>query len=229
METAKKANRSAKGGRTKNKGGKETILMSYRRTLLKDGKQPTSVFAFCDSIGITENEFYESYGSFEAIESAIWSNYFSTVRTRLGKDNGYSLFSVREKILAFYFTLVDELRADRSFVLFSLRSWKNPALTPTFLRSFKKEFDQWLNGVISEGKANGEIAPRPFFDKQYDKLFWLHLLFILQFWAHDESAGFDKTDAAIEKSVNLALDLIGKGVLDQALDFGKFLYQNSKN
>jgi hypothetical protein len=42
-------------------------------------------------------------------------------------------------------------------------------------------------------------------------------------------ANFEKTDAAIEKSVNLAFDLIGKGILDNALDFGKFLYQNSKN
>ena len=29
--------------------------------------------------------------------------------------------------------------------------------------------------------------------------------------------------------INLAFDLIGKGVLDNALDFGKFLYQNAKN
>jgi hypothetical protein len=57
----------------------------------------------------------------------------------------------------------------------------------------------------------------------------MHFMFILQFWAHDESANFEKTDAAIEKSVNLAFDLIGKGILDNALDFGKFLYQNSKN
>ena len=57
----------------------------------------------------------------------------------------------------------------------------------------------------------------------------MHLLFILKFWSNDESPNFEKTDAAIEKSVTLAFDLIGKGILDNALDFGKFLYQNSKN
>jgi hypothetical protein len=229
METAKRASRSAKGGRTKTKGDKAAILKSYRQILLKEGRQPSSVFTFCESIGIAERDFYDSYGSFGAIESAIWHNYFSSVTDRLKRDSHYSTFSVREKILAFYYTLVDVLRADRSFVVFTLRTWKNPALTPTFLKAFKNEFDQWLNNIIDEGKANGEVASRPFFDKQYDKLFWLHLLFILQFWDHDTSAGFEKTDAAIEKSVNLAADLIGKGVLDQALDFGKFLYQNSKN
>jgi hypothetical protein len=42
----------------------------------------------------------------------------------------------------------------------------------------------------------------------------------------DTSNAFEKTDAAIEKSVNLAMDLMGKSPLDAALDFGKFLFQN---
>ena len=79
---------------------------------------------------------------------------------------------------------------------------------------------------MNAGKGNGEIATRPVLDKRYPQLFWLHLGFILIFWKEDSSAGFEKTDAAIEKSVNLAFDLIGKGAVDTAIDFGKFLYQN---
>jgi hypothetical protein len=56
----------------------------------------------------------------------------------------------------------------------------------------------------------------------------MHLGFLLLFWRDDESAGFEKTDAAIEKSVNLAFDLIGKGAVDSAFDFAKFLYQAKK-
>jgi hypothetical protein len=58
---------------------------------------------------------------------------------------------------------------------------------------------------------------------------WFHLHFILRFWCNDDSRDFEKTDEAIEKSVNLAFDLIGKGVLDNAFDFGKFLFQQAKN
>ena len=50
--------------------------------------------------------------------------------------------------------------------------------------------------------------------------------FLLLFWRDDDSAGFEKTDAFVEKSVNLAFDLIGKGALDSAIDFAKFLYQS---
>ncbi len=121
------------------------------------------------------------------------------------------------------------LKSDRSFVLHQLKSVKNPATTPTFLKGFKASFEEWITSVLNEGKGTGEIAMRPFIDKRYNSLFWIHLMFILQFWSKDDSANFEKTDAAIEKSVTLAFDLMGKGVLDNAIDFGKFLYQNSKN
>jgi hypothetical protein len=63
-------------------------------------------------------------------------------------------------------------------------------------------------------------------DKRYPQLFWIHMGFMLIFWKDDGSPGFESTDAAIEKSVNLAFDLIGKGAVDTAIDFAKFLYQN---
>jgi hypothetical protein len=52
--------------------------------------------------------------------------------------------------------------------------------------------------------------------------------FVLMFWVKDESAEFEKTDEAIEKSVNLAFDLMGKGVVDNVFEFGKFLFQQAK-
>jgi hypothetical protein len=54
----------------------------------------------------------------------------------------------------------------------------------------------------------------------------MQLAFLLMFWRDDNSPAFEQTDAAIEKSVNLAFDLIGKGAIDSMLDFAKFLYQS---
>jgi hypothetical protein len=82
-----------------------------------------------------------------------------------------------------------------------------------------------VNDLVTEGKDTTEVAERPF-TNQYEKAFWLHFLFITRFWVNDDSSDFEKTDAAIEKSVNLAFDLVGKGPLDSMLDFAKFLFQN---
>ncbi len=223
METSKKS--KGKAANT----SEETIRAAYRKYVLTHGKQPASVFSFCEGLGMPEDEFYTQFGSFESLEKSIWTAYATQVRERLLADENYAGFSAREKILSFHFTLAEMLKADRSFVLLQLKSWKNPAQLPVFLKGFKTIFDDWIKGVITQGIQNGEVAKRPLLDQRYDGLFWLHLMFILQFWSHDESANFEKTDAAIEKSVNLAFDLIGKGILDNALDFGKFLYQSSKN
>ncbi len=82
-----------------------------------------------------------------------------------------------------------------------------------------------MTGIINEGIKNGEIAKRPYLDKRYPQIFWTHFALMLLYWKEDESASFEKTDAYIEKSVRLAFDLIGKGVIDSALDFAKFIYQ----
>lgn len=220
MESAKK---------TKSKKTDTNLLQAYREHLLMEGKRPATVFKFCKELGIEESMFYRQYASFEALEKAIWAGYVIDTRQKMEADSAYVKFSAREKILTFYFMLAESLKSDRSFVLHQLGGIKTPAITPPFLKGFKKVFEEWVDAVLAEGKATGEIAKRPFLENQYANVFWLHMMFILQFWAHDDSADFEKTDIAIEKSVTLAFDLIGKGVLDNALDFGKFLYQHSKN
>lgn len=222
METTKKAKRKSGGSTT------DKILAAYRQHVLTEGKQPGSVFVFCQSLGIQEGAFYDSFGSFDAIDKAIWKGYFDTTRDRLSADSSYASFSLREKILAFYFTLAEVLKNDRSFAIHGLKAAKHSVFPPAFIKTFQDEFTGWLNPILQEGKQQGEVATRPMLDNRYDKLFVVHLMFILQFWSHDDSTGFEQTDAAIEKSVNLAMDLIGKGILDNALDFGKFLYQHAR-
>jgi len=41
----------------------------------------------------------------------------------------------------------------------------------------------------------------------------------------DESPSFEKTDVAIEKSVNTIFDLFDNTPLNNVLDFGKFLWK----
>ena len=224
MEATKKTRQKSSAGLTS-----EKISAAYREYLLTEGKQPASVFKFCKDIGVSEDEFYKHFGSFDAIDKSIWKGYIDKTRKRLESDESYASFSAREKILTFYFALAEVLKSDRSFVLHQMKMASNPVIMPNSLKGFKSAFEEWITGVLNEGKNSGEVAKRPFIDQRYQNLFWLHLMFIVQFWSKDESANFENTDAAIEKSINLAFDLIGKGVLDNAIDFGKFLYQNARN
>lgn len=223
METTKKTQKKAKSSVTAG-----SISQSYKEYVLSHG-HPSSVFIFCKEIGISESTFYEYFGSFEGVERSIWLDYISQTKAGLESDKSFEGFTSREKILAFYYGLAEVLKNDRSFVLHQLKGREKQFGIPTFLKGFKSAFDEWIKAVIASGVLTGEIARRPQLDERYHVLFWAHLMFILQFWFKDNSANFENTDAAIEKSVNLAFDLIGKGVLDNAIDFGKFLFQTAKN
>lgn len=203
------------------------IELAYVDYLLNNGERPPSVFKFCHDLGIGEDEFYNYFGSFSGLERKIWKGFIDKTVLRLQADQTYPSFSAREKILAFYYTLFEELKSSRSFVLVQLGNKFKPELTPEFLKDFRSAYESFIESVLSNGKTNGEIANRPYLDKRYPQLFWLHLGFILYFWTHDNSPAFESSDAAIEKSVNLAFDLIGKGAVDSMIDFAKFMYQNN--
>ncbi|MEM9859943.1 MAG: TetR family transcriptional regulator C-terminal domain-containing protein, partial [Bacteroidota bacterium] len=144
----------------------------------------------------------------------------------LHADKAYGDYSVREKLLSFYYTLVEVLKKDRSYVLVSLKDLKKKDLSPKFLSAFKSEFKEYIDELVAEGLETEEIVKRPLItDRYYDGL-WLQLMFVINFWLKDDSTNFEKTDAAIEKSVNLSFELMGKGPLDMMVDFAKFLYQN---
>jgi AcrR family transcriptional regulator len=225
MEKSKTA-KTAKAARTKSGAGSEKIKAAYIESVLENGKQPASVYKFCIDYNLKEDAFYSQFGSFEALDKEIWKGYMTRTITSLHGDKSFEAFNAREKMLALYFTLAEVLKANRSFILLQLDNYKKPELVPNFLKEFKSEFEEFVSTILTEGKSKGEVAARPYLDKRYPQLFWVHLSFFLLFWKDDDSKGFEKSDAFIEKSVNLAFDLIGKGAFDTAIDFVKFLYQS---
>jgi hypothetical protein len=203
------------------------IITGYVEYVLEHGKQPASVFKFAKELKMKEEEFYTFFTSFESIKSAVWAKLFDDTIGNLESQEVYKEYSAREKFLGFLFTLVEELKKNRSYLL-SLyggnKGIKN--ILPAEAKTFRHKFKDFANEIILEGKETEEIASRPIISDRYDEALWLQVWFVFQFWIKDSSPSFEKTDAAIEKSVNLAFDLMGKSALDSFIDFAKFLYQN---
>ncbi|HEY8938160.1 MAG TPA: TetR family transcriptional regulator C-terminal domain-containing protein [Cyclobacteriaceae bacterium] len=220
METTKKPK-----GKASTEALDKKIVSAYKEHILLQGSKPVSIYKFCLDLGIKEDDFYNYFGSFEGLENHIWKSFVDDTIARLNSDKTFSSFTARERILAFYYTLFEELKGNRSYILVQLSAHKKLELPPSFLKGFKASYEAFIGSILTEGKSQGEVANRPYLDKRYPQLFWFHISFILLFWKEDSSAGFESTDAAIEKSINLAFDLIGKGAVDSAIDLAKFLYQ----
>ena len=171
METTKKKVKAQKA----NPVSAIEIRNAYRTYVLTEGKKPLSVFAFCKENGMAETDFYAFFGSFEGVEKSIWESYIVDTINRLGGDKDFALFTAREKLLTFYFSLAELLKSDRSFVVHQLKGAKFSGGSPIFLKSFKSAFEGWIEGILNEGKSTGEIAKRPFIDDRYSNVFWMHL------------------------------------------------------
>ena len=205
----------------------EKIKQAFIEYFLENGAHPASIYAFTKKLKMKEVEFYEYYNSFELLETNIWLDFFKDTVTRIESDSIYSGYSVREKLLAFYYTWIEVLKENRSY---ASQTWrlidKRKLKTPTFLTDLKTSFKDFARDLIMEGKESKEVQPRKYLDERYPDALWLQLLMILDFWVKDRSKGFEQTDAMIEKAVNTSFDLMASSALDSVLDFAKFLYQN---
>jgi hypothetical protein len=208
---------------------KEQIQKAYTKYVLEHGRQPVSVFSFANKLNSNEQEFYKFYNSFEGLEQDIWKGFFERTKAKIESQDVYMQYSVREKLLSFYYTFVEELKANRSFILYTVNKYQYSSrrlhTASVELYTFKKTFKEFAEELVREGRATEEIVNRPFLLDRYADGFWMQTLFVLNFWIKDQSQGFEQTDVAIEKAVNTSFDLLGRTPLDSIFDFAKFLYQ----
>lgn len=207
----------------------EKIRQGYITYILENNTVPASVYALCQSIKMKEADFYGHYTSVNVIESDIWKSFFDETVDRIEQDEVYSTYTVREKVLAFYYTWIEVLKPHRSFILVVYQAKKDRGIRLEdfkVLKEFKQAFKEYMGNLVNEGLESGEIAERPYITAQYSKALWVQLLTVLRFWIKDHSKAFEKTDTYIEKAANLGFDLMGQTPFDSALDFMKFAIQS---
>lgn len=204
---------------------KDKIFSIYMDFVLENEAFPKSVYRFCKENKLKEEQFYGHFGSFDALRKAIWNTFFSNTQDLLAKNAAYDTFSNKDKMLTFFFTFFELLTLNRSYVLFALDGNRKILDKVNELRGLRGHIKDFATGLIDEANADKTLK----ITKQSPTLFsegaWLQFLFLLKFWMDDTSAGFEKTDLAIEKSVTTIFDVFDNTPLDNLLDFGKFLYK----
>jgi len=206
----------------------EQIKTGYINYVLTNDEKPKSVYSFVKKLKISEVDFYGFFASFESIEKVIWVELTVETIDTLQQQEVWNQYSSREKILSFFYSYVEVLKKHRSFIIYTLKDSGSKLSTPKVLSGTKTIFENFAENVINEGLETGELADRKFFSKRYKDGLWLQFGFILRFWISDDSAGFEKTDEAIEKGINVTFDLFQHSPIDNLLDYGKFLSRNGK-
>ncbi|HEY9186158.1 MAG TPA: TetR family transcriptional regulator C-terminal domain-containing protein [Salegentibacter sp.] len=219
MSTTKK-NTTTKKSLTSDK-----LISLYMDYVLENEKTPKSVYKFCKDHKLKEEEFYNFFGSFESLQKGIWERFFEHTLKVLESSPEYHEFTNREKMLTFYYTFFEMLAANRSFVLFSLRQYESKLKNLEQLKGLRKQVKHFAQELIKEDNETKNLKVLKQSEAIFSEAAWIQLMFLLNFWMDDNSAKFESTDVAIEKSVNTVFDVFDNTPLERVIDFGKFLWK----
>lgn len=205
------------------------IISFYMNDILEDNHNTKNVYVFCKKNNISESDFYSFFGSLDAVKDSIWVKFLENAVVNLEKDENYSTYSDKNKLLALHFTLFEILTLNRSYITYVLSHEKEGLHTSKQLKKFRIAFKDFIVDIIetttTENKANVTKITKPIFSEGA----WVQFLFILKFWLDDTSKGFEKTDIMIEKSINTVVDLLDTKPLEGLFDLGKFIFKEIKN
>lgn len=188
-------------------------------------RRPENVLEFIKYCGRSEADFYAKHNSIAHLEEQVWVSMADRLIERLSEDETYLAYSVREKTLAFFFGFFEEALKNRTFVLYSAGDLKNPALLR--FKRFKDALTDYFEALAMAAMESKELSSRGNLTRWYAKGALAQFLFLLNFWKNDSSQGFEATDEAIERSVNLIFDLAGMNALESGLGFARFLFRHT--
>lgn len=207
---------------------KTKIKEAYLDYVLTEGVNPTSVYHLSKNKDFTESDFYQIYNTFDAVSKDIWETILQQVFTSLETSDEYAGFSVREKVLSFYFTLVQEFRKQRSYVSYSAKNWARPGTKNAVQISIAKMVGEHFEKLVQEGYETGELINRSLVSSYYSKAMLAQFWLVVDFWIKDTSSDFEDTDAFIEKTINLGFGMMAENTLDKAFDLAKFLWGRTR-
>lgn len=214
----------------KKKAITEDVLVSaYTDYCLTQGKKPNSVYEFAKQNDMEESDFYQFFASFEFLEKQYFVSMFAYTLELLEKNEAYQSYDSANKLSAFCFTFFEMATANRSFVMHMLKEDKNPMKNLGKLSKLREVYLDYALTILEKPIKIEQERVVKIQDKVLQEAAWLQFLSIFNFWMHDESPNFEKTDIFIEKSVKASFDLAYNIPTQSVIDFGKFLWKEQMN
>src|ERR1700761_5860940 len=126
----------------------ESIQNAYIDYVLTEGQQPKSVYIFAKQNEMAEEEFYQFFASFDAIEQHLWTNFAVRTIAEIKTQEVWSQYSAREKALSFFYSFFELLKSSRSFVVYSVKKQPKSFSTPQTFTGIKDVFENFCADLI---------------------------------------------------------------------------------
>ncbi len=200
-------------------------MEAYSELLLTTGERPKTVYLFTQELGIEEADFYHYFSSLERLEQEYLVHFFEESLKLAQKIEGYSQMKTKEKLLNLYYIFFENLAMNRSLIKLLIASMPSKYKKLKALRNAHRNYTatlkiedwNWFEKLPEKLKSHREYSRQ--------EVLWLHFISVFKFWLDDDSPDFEKTDAYIEKSIDLGWEMAAHSWASKFLDFGKFIWQ----
>lgn len=158
------------------------------------------------------------------LKSRFWINLLHNTLPKTEVPNQPAL----ESYMSLLYELLHQLRNHRAFVQIVYRQKSLKTIELKELAAFKKKYLEFIRTIYNRGVLQNEIVNRLLIKNAVVQLFWAQFLFILWYWANDDSNEQQNTDVLVQKAANMLFDFLMRNPIDSTFDFAKFLIKHNK-
>lgn len=182
-----------------------------------------TIHSIAKELDMKSAEIFELFPNRKSILLFFYESRILAYREQKKSIEGYSDFTLSEKLSNLFFTLLDQFTEHREFVLISYSKFisRNPSCT-----AFDKEFKEELK-TIFQSDQNLSNSSQIFVNRILYATIYYHFHALILFWSRDESDKYEQSFALVDKWCSLIEELFYTKLVDKGFDFGKFLFYNS--
>jgi hypothetical protein len=178
-----------------------------------------TIQSLAEDIKMDSKQIFDLFPNRSSILRYYYESRLIIYREQLDKIDGYSNFSLSEKLSNFFISILDQFQDQREFILISYKKMLiQNCDSPPFEQQFKKE----LKNIFTQDD-NISISSKPFINKILYHTIYIQFHGLIWFWSKDESRQNENCLALIDKWSNLTEEAFYSKILDKGFDFGKFL------
>lgn len=177
---------------------------------------------------IAAQAYTEQFETVESLEKEVFLTFFEYAQRMVHLESSEEdRKDPARYLLSFYYTLFEVFAANREYIALRFASPLTHIKSLFCLDRLKSAFESFFKDI----NQYEPLVPVPLLRQAQEKLFteagWLQFLSVFEFWLKDTSPEFERTDALIEKSLMLGLDVLQLQQTERHLaDWARFWTQN---
>ena len=204
------------------KDKKDIKLKIFETAIYMYSENPAkfSVRTVAKDLNLKREEVYTHFPNRNAILRYFYQLCFEEYIKQTNKIDGYSKFSLEEKLGHLVYTHIELFQKEREFVESSFNEIIYKA-NPNNV--FQKSLEEHLEKILDDSEGDASILP-----SKYISMFLVKELFhIFKFWIKDDSEKSEQTIELVDKIIAFVGEILSNQIISKSIDLGRILWDQN--